>query len=76
MKTKGHTEAAIAFGGLAAIVIWLFASGVWTRYAPIWREYILWLGDPRLVIGMVIGAVVAAAVAIVVVKEINESPYR
>lgn len=59
----------LGFGISGAIICWLFLSGVWTRYAPVWREYILWLvGDPRLVIGMAIGIIITGLVAFILFK--------
>lgn len=60
---KALIGAAIGFGGMAACIALAVAMQAIQPYLPEIRGFLLWLCDPRAVLGMAFGMVVMAGIA-------------
>ena len=86
MKTdKNMIGAALAFGGMALILVYVFIRGLWRGYAPVAREWLidlsyrasdfaLWLDTPQFWIGVCI-TLFAVILTVVIVAFINRDEF-
>ena len=64
---KDAIGAAIGFGGMAACIAIVYAGGLWTRYAPDVRDFLLWAITPQFAMGMFTMAGLGALVVVAVI---------
>lgn len=62
-KRNATIGAAIGFGGMGACIALALVMHILNPYLPAIRGFLLWLCDPRAVIGMAFGMVVMAGIA-------------
>lgn len=77
MNTKSNQEkaligAAIGFGGMGACIALAVAMQAIQPYLPAIRGFLLWLCDPRAVIGMAFGMISMAAIAWCVLANLED----
>lgn len=73
MRTdKNMIGAAVGFGGMALILVYVFTGGLWRKFAPALREWLIdlsyrasdfaiWLDTPQFWIGVCIALTLAIA---------------
>lgn len=70
-KRNATIGAAIGFGGMALCIALALIMHILNPYLPAIRGFLLWLCDPRAVIGMAFGMVVMAGIAWCVLADIG-----
>lgn len=70
-QEKALIGAAIGFGGMGACVALAAIDHLLLTYGPDIRGFLLWMCDPRAVIGMAFGMVVMAGIAWCVLTDIG-----
>lgn len=77
MNTKSNQEkaligAAIGFIGMGACVVLAVAMQAIQPYLPAIRGFLLWLCDPRAVIGMAFGMISMAAICFAILANMED----
>ena len=63
-KRNAAIGAAIGFGGAALCIVLALAMHAIHPYLPALREFIRWLLEPQLVIGMLVGMLIGAGLIV------------